>query len=473
MKKKLYLLILAFMLFPLIVGMACGGKQPDPTATPTEAVVEVTEEPTEVPVEDPTEEPTEAPVEDPKPEVDAPAAGQGIVLLDNYMFFMEDSFVNIVFMLQNTDDVQYKKIDYVIRAYDSANALVDSTDGSVPYLFPGEKLGIYEYMWLDEGQSVDSIVIEFTPGSEETSPFDNPISVVNATYFENDGYPMVTALLKNNSTDAYESLYAYAVCYNKAGEIVGGGYSWMDFIQSANVSYGEMGVDMYVDVNDAVDHVEVYSTFAYYDFTFYEDNGFWNNITNVEQYFIKDSSSYSTDVAGGVIIKNETDVVLKGTQYAVVVFDDNNIVVGVDTGTIGVLWPGEETTFAPYSISIPEGAEPSTVDVIIMPGDWVTDYPLAANPFTVADAVMDGEGWSAKVTGTVTNTHSGTISSIDAYAVAYNAAGEIVGGGRTYIDEIAGNGSAEVEVYITYNSSETVDHVAIFVMPTTYSDIAN
>jgi hypothetical protein len=70
-----------------------------------------------------------------------------------------------------------------------------------------------------------------------------------------------------------------------------------------------------------------------------------------------------------------------------------------------------------------------------------------------------------------TNTYTKQVTDVDVYVQLYNSEGLIIGGGQDWTtDPIPAGGSMDVEVFVDYSDSQTVDRIEAWVLPSTFTD---
>ncbi len=454
-KKRLW--IAFFIIFPLVVGLACRfSPVKDPTATPTmEDIVQAQ-----------TEALTQAPTEAQMQETTVAASGetQDLVLLDQDFWTQDGDTVIMVFFFENPNrDVTFEDVDYTIHLYDAGGAEIQSDGDFIRWVFPGQTLGITSTTYLDdENQVVDSISVDWEYNTGSPDGITYPFTTDNAIYWQNGDYPIVTGIINNNAADTYTNIRTNIVCYNSAGDIVGGGYTYLDFIPGNDY----MGFATYVDAFDSVDYVEVYPTFSY-STLYYEGTDFWSEVTILNDYFYTDE--YGT-LQGGMVIQNNLDTVLSDSVAYVTFYDDNGNVTSVATEYIDTLLPGDTLGFAPWPMMPPDGAMTSTYDILILPGDYVNDYELTENPFQINSAKLIGD-YNDTVAVNFTNTYSKSVSEVDVFVLVYDADGNIIGGGSDWTSEpTPAGGSTDIDIWVDYDSARTADSIDVWVYPSYWTE---
>ncbi|MGI6740784.1 MAG: hypothetical protein ACOX7C_04775 [Brevefilum sp.] len=465
MKKNKTLVILMFVLFPLLVGMACtcgllpfGGKNVKETQEPTRIVEEI---PTQV-------SPTRvAPVVPPvkTEEVKEDLDGDLVIERDNWGSDEDYVFVGFLLSNQNKDDMALTNVEYSIYMLDANEEIVAQDWSTYPLLLPGDKVAVfYQYPILEDDPTIESVEISYShEGLKKNNGAVNPFSVEKIMYWDAGYWPIVTGIVYNDDPIVYTDVRATIVLTNSDGNVVGGGYTYIDFIPG----YDEMGFSAYVDAYDTVETVEIYPVTSYGTKEYDDTNELWERVSIIDYTFYPDEYDL---LYGGVVIQNNLDTVLEDALLAVTFYDPDGYVTSQAGEAIDYLMPGETLGIAPYIYSQPEGASASDFTIIIFPGEPAKNYELTKNVFTVNSAILTGS-YDDMVKVNFTNTYNKEVSDVNVYALVYDSDGSILGGGLSYyIDPIPAGASADFEFYVTYQTDEIVDRIEAWVLPYYWTD---
>jgi hypothetical protein len=458
MPKK-SLIMIAFVIFPLVVGLACLSSAPDPTATP-EPVVETEEAVVEAPTS--TSAPViveeDEPVEEPMP----PAGGvvEGLETMGKSLWFQDGPFVFVAFLFENPSaDVLYEDVGFTISLFDENGDLVDEDYQVAPWIFPNQTVGIVSNIWL----AMDLIVIDRVgvnwTYSETVSPdaFVNPFTTDSIVYWSKDGYPLTTGKIVNNESTSYTDIQVNLICYDGSGEIVGGGYTFVDFIHLNDF----MGFSSYVDTNGEIASVEAFPVLTY-STQFIDKTDFLSEISILDSHFYEDDFGY---IAGGFVAKNETNTVLSNSLVYVTFYDQNDNVTATASAYIDLLLPGDTLGISPWVTTPPEGVESKGFDILMLPGVVDENYELDTNPFTVNSTSVISED-EPGVLVNFSNHYSKSVSEVDVFVLVYNAGGQIIGGGKDWTKESTpAGGTGELEVWVVYADGETIASIEAWVVP--------
>ena len=105
------------------------------------------------------------------------------------------------------------------------------------------------------------------------------------------------------------------------------------------------------------------------------------------------------------------------------------------------------------TIFLVEDTDVVRIDAQILAGDFVETDPLPH--FAAENIVYHPDEYFPKVTGRIVNPYGKDVTDVRVSAILYNEAGEIIGGGFTYLDFIPANGKAAVEVLVTTSGTPT------------------
>lgn len=433
----------------LIVSLACGD-------TTTEKLEEAAEEPTPTTAADePTTAPTERPTEqEPTPAGDTPsptspppptatAAGEAEpIQIVKHGFGQDDQELGYAFLIENPNaGFAVETSQYQIAAYDDGGAVLETDSGYIEVVLPGQTLAIAGTMWLDEGMTVSSIEVQLLEGdSVATEPL--PIfTVESAAFFGGDFSDYVTGLVNNPYNLDLQDLRLSAVTYSAGGDIIGGGFGYLNFIH-AN---GSTGAKVSVSTARDVATVELYPTVSGLTFLWDEvevPEGA-SNVNLVKQGFGQDD----TEVGFGMLIENPNDAfAIEDSQYHITFFAEDGRVLGTEEGYVEVLLPNQTLGIGGSSYLVMD-MNVARIDAQILAGDYVESEQLPY--FTAENVTYQPDEWFPQATGQIVNPYNKDITDLRVSAILYDEQGEIVGGGFTYLDFVPANGKAAVELSVT------------------------
>jgi hypothetical protein len=315
----------------------------------------------------------------------------------------------------------------------------------------------------DENALVDSVNMDWEYDSTFAADgFTNPFTTSNLVYWQNGDYPIVTGIINNTDPKTYTDIRTNIICYDSAGEIVGGGYTYIDFVPGSDY----MGFSTYVDAYDSVASVEVFPTFTYSSLQ-YEGNDFWSEISVLNDYFY--STTYGS-LLGGFVIQSNIDTVLSDSVAVVNFYDEDGNITSTGEYYIDLLLPHQTLGISPWAMTPPDDATTDSYDVLVLPGDYESDYELTENPFVVNSATLTGD-YNDQVTVNFTNTYSKQASEVDVYVLLYDAEGNIIGGGNDWTTEpIPAGSTMDFELWVDYSDSKEVASIEAWVVPSYWTE---
>lgn len=457
MSKKTNRILILMALFPLIVGLACLKSKPDPTATP-EAPIE------EVLVPEPIETEEVVVIEEPEP-ISEPGTSEGLVLLSESLVTQDEYRVYAYHIVENrSTNLMYEDVSFKTSLFDASGGLIDQDTQIVSKVFPGQKVGLaVDYWQSDDDEEVDHVKVDWTfKRTSSSSISDNPLSPDDVKYWENDGDPMVTGWIYNSDSVTYTDIRVSFICYNHAGDVVGGGMEYLDFVHDDDY----IGFSLYVDVFDDVEAVDVFPYMSWATEKVEVPDPY--SIFSVEE--IRYRYDDFDDIIGGFVIKNQTSNVYKYSYFHTTCYDENEYVTATGSTFLDLFLPGDTLGLSPYISTQPDNAETNECYVDILPGKIENDYEISNNPFEVLEVTFADDS-SNDVLVKFTNTYNKSISSPDIYVLAYDADGDIIGGNKDWIsDPIAAGETIEHEVWLSLYVKDTIAEIKAWVTPSILSD---
>lgn len=415
--------------------------------TPTPAVeAEAPEEQVEAEQEEPATpeqevepEPTEAPPTEPPP---TPTAELEKVVLADFGFGQDERELGFAFYVENPNPgFAIEDSQYQVAAFDAAGVVVSTESGFIELLLPGQTLGVASTMFVDEGVTVDSIEVQLLGGDPVAAEDIPTFTVDSVRYYPSEFFSRASGTITSPYDRDLEDLRVSAVAFNETGEIIGGGFTFLNFIPAGGIT----GVEVQLVSGGEVATVELYPTVS--GLTFF---GADDELPPDVQVMNMLKSGYGQDgneIGFGMLLENPNEgFSVESSKYRVSVYGEDGAVIGVEEGYINLLLPGETQGVA-GSIFVQEGTVATSVDFQIKDGDFIAADAL---PFFTSENVSYQPGdFLSSVTGQIGNPYARDVTDLRATAIVYNEAGEIIGGGFTYVDFVPANGKAAAEVSVT------------------------
>lgn len=437
---RVYFPVLA-LVTAMLVSLACGSSTTEqlsdatqPTATTASSVAENTPVATQKAGPTATTKPTTPPASPtPKPEA-IKIGAQG--------FGQDGRQASFAFIVENPNPgLAIENSQYQIAAYNAEGAVVETDSGYIQLLLPSQKLGIAGTLFLDEGVTVAKIEVQLSEGDAIVSDPIATFTIDSVLYTASQFSSNVTGIITSPYNRDITSLRVSAVVYNSAGEIIGGGLTYLNFI----LQNGTTGVRVPVTSAKDVATVELYPAISGLSLLT-SDNTLPSGATDL--VLSKQGFGQDDNQAGfGMLIENPNEgFSIENTQYHLTAYAENGDVVAVEEGYVNVLLP-KQTLGVGGSIFLEKGVTIARLDFQIKAGDFEKSDVLPF--FTAENATYQAGQFSSKVTGQIISPYTKAITNVRVSAIAYNEAGDIIGGGYTFLDFVPANGKAAIEVSVS------------------------
>lgn len=159
------------------------------------------------------------------------------------------------FFVENPNaDVVIAHSDYQVIAYDSVGSVLKTTEGTIPLLWPEERTGIANTFEVDRSYMVARIEVNIEPRRYAHVTRVPDWTADNISYIEEQPFAKVTALIRSTFTQPAHDVRASAVLYDANDQIIGGGYTYIDFVPVS----GQAAVEIPVVSSARPTRVEVY-----------------------------------------------------------------------------------------------------------------------------------------------------------------------------------------------------------------------
>ena len=357
-------------------------------------------------------------------------------------FGQDEREVAYAFLVKNADAAAAVAGSEVqVKAYDAASRVIATDSDYITIVLPGQTLGIAGNLSLEEEIPVAKLIVQIKTGQPyffETMPV---LDVKGIKYRPGQYYDRVTGLIDNSAGRDLEDLRVSAIAYDKVGDIVGAGYTFVSFL----LADSSTGVDITLSTRGLVDKVELYPRLS-----------FFTNLESAKQrpagaddlsIQAHGFAQAGIEVGYGFLAENTNETfAVKDSEYRMTTFDDRGDVIAVDEGYIKLLLPGQIFGIG-GTFYVEEGEEADHVDLQLKSGNYQSSSHLSWLVASNIEVSVDDS--STTVTGEILNPNEQALEDIWVTAVAYDEMGQIVGGGFTWLDFIPANGESAVEVRVT------------------------
>jgi hypothetical protein len=164
-------------------------------------------------------------------------------------------------------------------------------------------------------------------------------------------------------------------------------------------------------------------------------------------------------VTYGFIVANPNEnLITRDLRYQAVIYDQNGLVIGADTGAIPVLGAAQQTG-AVGMVTLPDAAlQAARSEIILGGGQFLQAVPLP--PFPVENiTLLPGE--EPVVTALVRNPYSQELSDLAVAVLIFDSSNRVIGGGAGAIPFLPGDGQAAITIPVQYDG----DGIGVAVYP--------
>jgi hypothetical protein len=257
---------LAGLIFILALSaVGCGSAAEtvrEASSSPATSQVSTSPSPTAVPAATPTPlRATPTPALEPTPTVPPPTptpAPQNLTIVA-HGFGQDERSVGYAFIVENPNSgLAVVNSRYQVAAYDASGIVLTTDSGYIPIVLPGERLGIASDFYLNEGQVVDRVEVQVRTGDFEPLDVTSLFTTENVAYIADEYFPKVTGVVVSSATRDLESIRISAVAYDEAGNIIGGGFAYLDFVPAG----GRAAVEASITTSAPPARVELYAAIS-------------------------------------------------------------------------------------------------------------------------------------------------------------------------------------------------------------------
>jgi hypothetical protein len=154
-------------------------------------------------------------------------------------------------------------------------------------------------------------------------------------------------------------------------------------------------------------------------------------------------------VGYGFLVKNTSPtLVTDQTGYVVTGYDATGRVVNTANGQVGIVLPGQRQGVA-GTFAVPGDARVARIDVQLAPAAYHLAWEGSPPGLSTTILGPRAKAPSTTVSGTVVNPDSVGFDGASVSAIAYDAAGQIIGGGSTRVGALAPDARLPVDVPLT------------------------
>lgn len=382
---------------------------------------------------------------------EAGSSGDGLVMQDS-LYIQDERNLITTFIFENQEHSAVEDIEYTVTASNASGTILKTETSYIDFIAAGGRIGVASNMYLDEDQVASDVNINWTYYTDASGTNETPLVFENSRYYYDSYWDRFTTVMINDSAITYSKVRVDVIALDSVGMIVGGGVTYVDFIPANE----QIGISVNGLVTDDPATLEFYPRIN----SFYpaiSDANIFEGLSTLKTGFYFNE----TKLGGGFLVKNNTDHVVKNSQYYVTFYEDDGSVAQAASGSIHLLWPGQTLGVSPGEVTLSEGSIPSEYYVFVLPGS-ATEHELTSSPLTATDVTFIDEVLYPRVNVTINNSHSQSIDNLFLTVLLFNAQDEITGGGFAYPHPITANGSVTLSVFVTNTPAEAPARVEAY-----------
>jgi hypothetical protein len=364
------------------------------------------------------------------------------ITLLNQGFGQDKQKLGYSFIVENPNKgYAFESSQYQVAVYDAGGTVLKTDSSYIELLLPGQKMGIGGTIFLDEGASASKIEVQLNAGNAEATDLSTSFTVDKVSYRSSDFLSSVVGIITNPYNRAMENIRVSAVVYNDKDEIIGGGFTYVNFV----LANGKIGVNVPVDSAGKVAKVELYPTISGLSMlTSSEELPEGAQNLNLEK---QGYGQNGRQVGYGMLIQNPNgNFAVESTMYHITLYTQDGNVASVEEGYVDTILPNQ-TLGIGGDIYVEQGIDVASADFQIKTGRLEDSDAIPT--FTSQNISYKADQYFPKVTGEIVSPYTKDITNLRVSAIAYNDAGDIIGGGFTFLEFAPANGKAAVEVGIT------------------------
>ena len=391
-----------------------------------------------------TEEPDES-----SGELEAPSEISQLVLGD-FGFVQEPELTEVAyaFHLENPNaEYGIQDSEYQIAIYDDSGSILETDSGFISLILPSEKTAIGSSIWLDEGSRAAKIEVQIKSGDPVTLESVPALSTTTPRFFDEEYSNRITGILESQYTEYMKDIVVTIVAYDSQRNIVGTGYTYVDWIDPGEST----GIEAYVSIDGEVDSIEMFPRVSYYSLD--PSQGILPE--GASDFELIDVGHYRDEdgVTFGLITQNPNpNFAIEDARYSATGYANDGSVLFVDRGYLDLILPGEQMVAGRF-VYLDTDEEVAQIDYRIRAGDFVETEPIPQ--FGSSNISFLADDFSPTVTGEVENPFGWDLEDVRVWAVLYDEANNIVGSGYDFVDFIPANGSAAAEIYVDGHPNPT------------------
>jgi hypothetical protein len=175
------------------------------------------------------------------PAASASAVTSGGLSVGKSGFGQAGKRVDIAFLIDNGGPT-LENSQYQVAAYGADGTVIGTDSGYLTLILAGQHLGIADDVYLNTDAAVKRVDVQIKAGKVGTGTYPPPFTSNTVTYKADKNYPQVSGIIKSTASNDVKKLYVSSILYDTAGNIIGGGLTFLDFIPANGQSAAQTSV---------------------------------------------------------------------------------------------------------------------------------------------------------------------------------------------------------------------------------------
>ena len=365
------------------------------------------------------------------------------LVLGKFGFVQEPERIEVAyaFHIENPNvDFGIQESEYQIAVYDSNGTVLGTDSGFINLVLPAEETAISSSVWLDEGLRAAEIEVQISSGEPVILDSIPALVIASPRYFDEEFSQRATGVLESQFGEYLEDIIVTVIAYDSEGNIVGSGYTYVDWIDPGEST----GVETYMTTLGEVDSISMYPRTSY--FSFEPSRGILPE--GAANFELIDFGHFQDEdgVTFGLVTQNPNpNFAIEDAKYSATAYANDGSVLFVDRGYFDLLFPGDQMVVGRF-IFLDTDEEIARIDYRLRAGEFIETDPIP--PFVADNISYLADEFSPTVTGEVLNPFSWDLEDIRVWAILYDEDDKIIGSGYDFVEFIPANGSAATEIYV-------------------------
>jgi len=165
------------------------------------------------------------------------------------------------FLVENqSSSTAVEKSQYQVTAFAKDGTVLATDSGYIELLLPSQKLGIAGSLSLSaaENASIDSVIVQLKAGDRAPSEPQPTFTSDKVTYLKGSYSSKITGVIKSPYKKDASQLRVNALAFDGTGAIIGGGFTYLDFVPAE----GQSAVEVSVITNGQPAATELYASLS-------------------------------------------------------------------------------------------------------------------------------------------------------------------------------------------------------------------